>query len=233
MSNFVNKKDNDGCVVAVIFFLLITLLVGLVVSEKISENWHDITRWWNKTEISVKGESGEKFHSYQAACEAQDFAAAHQYVVKMEEASRKDRTIKEDDILDAKEYVFKKEAAYLLLDQGENGERRALYYLKELPRDIIVSCASHLIDLAIMVKNSGLAYNALEILINSVKRGDNNYIILENIDEISDKLLDFAISNADKELANKILLLFYNSHNKKNAHQKYDEAVKSGAFNRQ
>jgi len=219
-------KD-PGCLLLV-FVLTMCGMCGLIA---IGENWDDITEWWNKTEICVKGENGEKFQSYQAACDAQDFAAAHQYVVKMEEASRKDRTIEEDDILDAKEYVFKKEAAYLILDQGENGERRALYYLKELPEERLVSCASHLIDLAIMDKNSEFAYDALEILINSVKRGDNNSDeTLENIDEISDKLLDYAISNADKELANKILPLFYDSQSKKKAQKKYNDAVRSKVF---
>ena len=221
-------EDNSEFKKMALLFSFYGLLIALAI---VCINWRDITKWWNKADISVKGESGEKFKSYQAACEALDFAAAHQYVIKMEEASDMDRTIEEDDILDAKEYVFKKEVTYLLLDKGEDGEKRALYYLKELPEERIVSCTSHLIDLAIMDKNSELAYNALEILINSIKRGDNNNDeTLANIDEICDKLLDFAISNADKELANKILPLFNDTQHKKDAQKKYSEAVRSKVF---
>ena len=227
MLDFMDRETKSFVFIFSGLLLFIMLLLGFGIA---SSKWDDITEWWNKADISVKGESGEKFHSYQAACEALDFAAAHQYVIKMEEASDKDRTIEEDDILDAKEYVFKKEVTYLLLDKGEDGEKRALYYLKELPEERIVGCASHLIDLAIMDKNSELAYNALDILINSIKRGDNNEETLVNIDEICDKLLDYAISNADKELANKILPLFNDSQNKKKAQRKYSDAVRSKVF---
>lgn len=222
--------DNDVKDILKVFLGFVPLaLVGCVCL--LGANWDDIVEWWNKADLSVNGEDGTKYKSYQAACEALDFAAAHEYVIKMEEASEKDKTIEEEDISEAKEYVFKKEVTYLLLEKGEDGEKRALYYMKELPEERIVSCASHLIDLAIMDKNSELAYNALEILINSIKRGDkNNDETLANIDEICDKLLDYSISYADKELAQKLLPLFNDSQHKRDAQKKYNEAVRSKAF---
>lgn len=69
--------------------MLFVLILGFVWQA----DWNGITEWWYKTEITVKSENGDKFHSYQAACEASDYAAAHSYVIKMEEASHKDRTI--------------------------------------------------------------------------------------------------------------------------------------------
>lgn len=86
MFDFLDDKDKS-----VIFGIGGIMLFGSLLLKL--PNWNGITEWWYKTEITVKSENGDKFHSYQAACEASDYAAAHSYVIKMEEASHKDRTI--------------------------------------------------------------------------------------------------------------------------------------------
>lgn len=74
--------------------------------------------------ITVKGEDGTVYESYQECCAAQDFQAAHQYLAKLENTEA-------GGYNDAKEYVFKQEALYLMSIGDETAKKRLLYLLKE------------------------------------------------------------------------------------------------------
>lgn len=238
-----------GCVTLMVTLFIICIFPAMAVWL----SWDDITEWWYKTEITVKGENGDKFHSYQAACEANDYEAAHTYVIKMEEASNNDRTITTNDILEAKEYVFKKEVTFLLLEGGNNATTRTLYLIKELPDSIQVKNGSLVVDLAIMGKNSSLAKDVLGLMTNSIKffqktegTAGMEQSIVDNINlfnKTCENVLDYAISQKDMELANYVLSILvqdaeldknqqlkYSNQTKTSAQKKYQEAVRSKAF---
>ena len=74
--------------------------------------------------ITVKGADGTEYESYQECCAAQDFQAAHQYLAKLENSGG-------DGYYDAKEYVFKQEALYLMSNGDEADKKRLIFLLKE------------------------------------------------------------------------------------------------------
>lgn len=80
----------------------------------------------SEKKITVKGADGTEYESYQECCAAQDFQAAHQFLAKIENT--------EDsgfDLYDAKEYVFKQEALFLMSQDNDAAKKRILYLLKE------------------------------------------------------------------------------------------------------
>ncbi len=80
--------------------------------------------------ITVKGENGQEYESYQECCAAQDFMAAHAYLAKMHNAMGDDRD-KEREYQTAREYVFKQEALYLMSIGDDAAKKRIVYLLKE------------------------------------------------------------------------------------------------------
>lgn len=74
--------------------------------------------------ISVKGENGQTYDSYQECCAALDFQAAHQFLAKMEKAEN-------EDYSSAKDYIFKQEALYLMSQGTEEASSRLIYLLAE------------------------------------------------------------------------------------------------------
>ena len=77
-----------------------------------------------KEKITVKGADGVEYESYQEACMAADFQAAHQYLSKMQSNDLAER-------LYAADYVFKQEALFLMSQGNETAKKRLLYLLKE------------------------------------------------------------------------------------------------------
>ena len=90
--------------------------------------------------ITVKGADGTEYESYQECCAAQDFQAAHQYLAKLKNSEI-------GGYYDAKEYVFKQEALYLMSIGDETAKKRVIYLLKEEGRNN--NYVEMLIDLAI------------------------------------------------------------------------------------
>lgn len=80
--------------------------------------------------ISVKGANGETYNSYQECCAANDYDAAHAYLAKMKNAIGDDYD-KEREFNEAHEYVFKKEALFLMSIGSEDAKKRIIYLLKE------------------------------------------------------------------------------------------------------
>lgn len=72
--------------------------------------------------IKVKGADGTIYESYQECCAAQDFTAAHQFLTKMEDSL---------DLEDARDYVFRQEALFLMSQGNETAQKRIVYLLKE------------------------------------------------------------------------------------------------------
>ena len=91
--------------------------------------------------ITVKGADGTEYESYQECCAANDFEAAHLYLTKMQNKEIEGYSA-------AKEYVFQKEALYLMSLGDEGAKKRIIYLLKEDGDDKAI--ISKLMDLAIV-----------------------------------------------------------------------------------
>lgn len=158
--------------------------------------------------ITVNGTDGTEYESYQECCAANDYEAAHKYLAKMQndEAFSKDYN-------NAKEFVFKQEALFLMSQGDENAKKRIVYLLKEEGDNN--DHVSMLIDLAIenddesFVKTLGNQYTIgvesenlkkLSEYLSSKQSEENKEFLMalfKKLDE-EDLLLEQAIKNNDK-----------------------------------
>ena len=76
--------------------------------------------------ITVKGADGTVYESYQECCAANDFEAAHLYLSKIQNSQNSKYNYSE-----AKDYVFQKEALFLMSQRDETAQKRIIYLLKE------------------------------------------------------------------------------------------------------
>ena len=74
--------------------------------------------------ITVVGSDSTVYESYEDACHAQDFVAAHKYLTAMKKAGYSDYD-------DAREYVFNQEALYLIAMNDETSTKRLFFLLQE------------------------------------------------------------------------------------------------------
>lgn len=137
--------------------------------------------------ITVTGADGKEYTSYQEACTANDFEAAHLYLSKMENMKAKGYS-------NAKQYVFKKEALYLMSIGDENAKRRIIYLLKEDGDDKEI--ISMLIELAIVNDDAEFVMT----LVNQYNDGviDNPSIISYLISKNSKQYSDIVLGNMPK-----------------------------------
>ena len=131
--------------------------------------------------ITVKGEDGTEYESYQECCAAQDFQAAHQFLTKMESGMGKDYD-KNKEYEVAREYVFKQEALYLMSIGDETAQKRILYLLKEegAGNDAHIGM---LIDLAIDNDEE----NFVKALMNQFKDGYKGEYLTKIVDYLATK----------------------------------------------
>ena len=168
--------------------------------------------------ISVKGENGKTYDSYQECCAANDYQAAHEYLVKMENGMDDDDD-KISDYRQACDYVFQKEALYLMSLDDESAKKRLIFLLKEDKEDYVNKHIDMVIDLAIdnddeeLVKKLIAQYNensfekgnpskAIEYLAN--KPGDKEYLA-QYIDIRNEKILTALASLNSQELSDAIV----------------------------
>lgn len=200
------KKELTGCLILIVcWYLFIFLLKGsfwLLFNSGKDETTEEIT-------YAVKGADGTEYESYQECCAAQDFQAAHQFLAKIENSEDS-----KFDLNNAKEYVFKQEALYLMSLSDEQAKKRILYLLKEEGGnnghiDMLIDLAIENDDedfvktLANQIKNDSeqMLKKVMEYLSSKDSEANKTYIIslLKKHDEKS-LLLNFAINNGDREL---------------------------------
>ena len=147
--------------------------------------------------ITVKGADGTEYESYQECCAAQDYQAAHQFLVKLQNDEEGRKILKE-----AKQYVFKHEALYLMSQDNDDAKKRIIYLLKEEGDNN--SHISMLIDLAI--DNDDETF--VKTLVNQFS-GDASHECLQNIyqyfskkgiSENKDYLIGVFKNNNDKDM---------------------------------
>ena len=162
--------------------------------------------------ITVKGENGQKYDSYQECCAANDFEAAHQYLAKMHNAA--DKYEEWNEYRTAKEYVFRQEALFLMSQNDEAAKKRIIYLLKEedegnndsYREDVTNKHISMLIDLAI--ENDDEEY--VKTLANHYKKEVNNQELRKLYDYLVTKNEEnktFLINLFKKLSAKKMILL--------------------------
>ena len=155
--------------------------------------------------ITVTGADGKEYTSYQEACAVNDFEAAHLYLAKMENMKAKGYS-------NAKQYVFKKEALYLMSIGDEGAKKRIIYLLKEDGDDKEI--ISMLIDLAIANDDAEFVMT----LVNQNNDGviDNPSIISYLISKNSKQYSDIVLGSIPKIITTKPSLginSFYGSGN--------------------
>ena len=130
--------------------------------------------------ITVKGADGTEYESYQECCAANDYEAAHKYLAKMQN----DETLS-IDYNNAKEFVFKNEALFLMSQGDETAKKRIIYLLKE-EGDNTNERVEMLMDLAI--DNDDEEF--VKTLVNHFEYGYNGGGITKMIDYLSRKDFD-------------------------------------------
>lgn len=118
--------------------------------------------------IKVTGQDGRVFSSYQEACAAQDFTAAHQYLVVLKSTADsyhgKDGSRNYDKYLhyidlfnEGEAYVYKNEALFLMtMDDDDFITKRLMFLLKEAGDEGNDSRCNMLVDLAIDMDKEGI-----------------------------------------------------------------------------
>ena len=103
--------------------------------------------------ITVVGSDSTVFESYEDACHAQDYEAAHKFLVAMKKA-------KASNYEDAREYVFSQEALYLISQNDEVSTKRLFFLLEEDAQEVDKSTrdtrCNTIIELAIKQNNQAL-----------------------------------------------------------------------------
>ena len=162
-------------------------------------------------QFSVKGTDGKEYDSYQQACRAEDFNAAHEFVDVLRDKYNKslgetvgshsfagieDLKIVENKYFSALEYVYNQEIMALYSSGDFQSANRIVYLLNEFPMEGTVP-QEGLIDY----------YEALD----EYSHGQMRVAYTRSVDcfnRLCNKVLDLAISQGDEEFANKILKLY-------------------------
>ena len=125
---------------------------------------------------SIKGENGKSYENYQECCAANDYQAAHQFLARLQNSGDDSEKYKE-----AKEYVFKNEALYLMSQDDETAKKRIIYLLKEEGGNN--DHVSMLIDLAI--ENDDEVF--VRTLANQYTEGVSDESLKKLIEYLADK----------------------------------------------
>lgn len=94
-----------------------------------------------KLDITVVGADGTEYESYQECCSASDFVAAHRYIDKMEAQGH--------STYEARDFVFREEALYLMSHGDDSAKKRIVYLLKQDDSSSHDSHCDMLVELAI------------------------------------------------------------------------------------
>lgn len=106
-----------------------------------------------KIKVTIEGADGNVFESYEEACHAQDFEAAHKYITALKKAGS-------SDYKEAREFVFNQEALYLIAMNDEASTKRLFFLLQEDANEVDNSVrdtrCNTIVELAIKQNNQAL-----------------------------------------------------------------------------
>lgn len=209
-------------------------------------------------DISVTGSDGTVYNSYQTACSKGDFDAARDYVGKMKEqlivvkaeGDYKMKQAFEKAVQEAEHYVQNEEIQYLASMNDEQANNRLILMLNQRPIDGLEAAENFCLGIKIWKSD----IEDPDVTRNVELKNFKKYIAwCSNHNSKCTSLLNIAIACGNKGLAQKIIHVFrpdpelsikikengyeydvyahYTNTSIEAAQKKYDEAVKSGAFN--
>ena len=230
-----------------LFFCCIAVFLLMACGSSSSEN--------EEEKISVTGADGKEYTSYQTACANGDFDAARNYIGKMKEklveikseGTTSAQYALNSAIEEAEKYIFNEEVQYLASLNEEQASNRVILIMNQRPIEGVEAA-----------EMSCLAKGVLQDYRFEQMGKFREYITwCGNHNSRLNTLLSIAISCGNQSLAKKILISYrpdpemvfknerykdgigtvydvyahYTNTSKDAAKIKYDEAVKSGAFN--
>ncbi len=163
-----------------------------------------------KEKLTVTGQNGQEYESYQECCAAEDFQAAHQFLAKMQNSDDW-----QGDLGEAKEYVFKQEALYLMSIGDAAAQKRIIFLLKE--EGASDSRIDMLMDLAIDAEDEDFVKSLTKQYKNDIssdilrkiveflyiEKGEGNLDFVQTLLNRYNKnslLLDAAVEKGDEDL---------------------------------
>lgn len=151
--------------------------------------------------ITVISSDGKEYESYEEACYAQDYEAAHKFLTAMKKADA-------SDYEEAREYVFSKEALYLIAMNDESSTKRLFFLLQEDANEVSNSVrdarCNTIIELAIKQNNETLVEQTVGMYNGQIEipvlRKIYNYIYKEGRNEDKTSMIDFLFKNNGIEI---------------------------------
>ena len=170
----------------------------------------------NSLGITVVGSDNTTYESYEEACHAQDYEAAHKFLTAMKKAGSSDYD-------EAREYVFNQEALFLIAMNDETSTKRLFFLLQEDANEVGNSMrdsrCNTIIELAIKQDNTALVEQTIGQysgrIDKSVLQKIYNYLYTEgkknDIDFMVNLLkknggIDIMVSDAIKRHDNPVLI---------------------------
>ena len=188
--------------------VVVALVIGIL--YKIFNGKSKTNKYETKVEkvdevFSVKGADGKEYNSYQEACRACDFEAAHEYVDQLYSrfvkelddtdpsgANAFNRSIEgEKEFMSAEDYVFKQEMMFLMSDGSEQMSDKVLYLLTEIQ---------------VIGQPLSPGYNDYYDKDCLPQRLYTEYV--KRFNSHCDQILDLAISQGNPYLANKVVKMY-------------------------
>lgn len=115
--------------------------------------------------ITVVSSDGKEYESYEEACHAQDYEAAHKFLTAMKKAGS-------SDYEEAREYIFSQEALYLIAMNDETSTKRLFFLLQEDANEVSNSVrdarCNTIIELAIKQNNQALVEQTIGLYNNLI-----------------------------------------------------------------
>lgn len=151
--------------------------------------------------ITVVGSDNTTYESYEDACHAQDFDAAHKFLTAMKKAGSSDYN-------EAREYVFNQEALYLIAMNDETSTKRLFFLLQEDANEVDNSVrdtrCNTIVELAIKQNNQALVEQTIGMYNGQIDspmlRKIYEYIYKEGRTEDKNSMMDLLFKNNGIEI---------------------------------
>ncbi len=151
--------------------------------------------------ISVVGSDNTTYESYEDACHAQDFDAAHKFLTAMKKAGSSDYD-------EAREYVFNQEALFLIAMNDETSTKRLFFLLQEDANEVSSSVrdarCNTIVELAIKQNNQALVEQTISMYNGQIDspmlRKIYDYIYKGGRNEDKNSMMDLLFKNNGIEI---------------------------------
>lgn len=151
--------------------------------------------------ISVVGSNNTSYESYEDACHAQDFDAAHKFLTAMKKAGSSDYD-------EAREYVFNQEALFLIAMNDETSTKRLFFLLQEDANEVSSSVrdarCNTIVELAIKQNNQALVEQTISMYNGQIDspmlRKIYDYIYKGGRNEDKNSMMDLLFKNNGIEI---------------------------------